>query len=78
MPFAATWMELEIVSQREKDKYRMDHLYAKSHTWTHNLNELIYETEVDSQTSKTGLWLPGEKAEGKGGRIGSLGLTDAN
>ena len=32
MPFAATWMELEIVSRREKDKYRMDHLYAKSHT----------------------------------------------
>ena len=40
MPFAATQMDLEIiilseVSQKEKDKYRM---------------ELIYKTETDTQT----------------------------
>ena len=46
MPFAATWMDLEIimlseVSQKEKDKY---------HTWNlkYDTNELICET--DSQT----------------------------
>ena len=48
MPFAATQMDLEIiilseVSQKEKDKYRM---------------ELIYKTETDTQTLKTNLWLP--------------------
>ena len=26
-------------------------------------NELIYETEIDSQTQKTSLWLPKEKGE---------------
>ena len=52
MPFAATWMDLEIiilseVSQKEKDKYHM-----MSHMWTlkYDTNELIYKTETDSQT----------------------------
>ena len=52
MPFAATWMDLEIiilsdVHQKEKDKYRMI-----SHLWNlkYDTNELIYETERDSQT----------------------------
>ena len=49
MPFAATWMDLEIiilseVSQMEKDKYHM-----MSHMWNlRNINE-IYETNIDSQ-----------------------------
>ena len=35
MPFAATWMELEMikaseVSQKEKDKYQCYHLYVES------------------------------------------------
>ena len=38
MPFAATWMELEIlvlsaVSQTVKDKYCMNHLYVESKIW---------------------------------------------
>ena len=40
-------------------------------------NELINETETDSQTQRTDLWL----SRGKGmqeGWIGSLGLADAN
>ena len=53
MPFAVTWMDLEIVilsevSQREKEKYHMISLICgiqKKET-----NEPIYKTEVDSQT----------------------------
>ena len=38
MPFAATWMEIEIlilseVSQKEKDKYHVISLYPKSNIW---------------------------------------------
>ena len=51
MPFAATWMDLEIIilselSQTEKDKYHIISLICgikKSDT-----NELIYKTETDS------------------------------
>ena len=51
MPFAATWMDLQIVilsevSQKEKDKYdiTLDMWNLKYDT-----NELIYGTEADSQ-----------------------------
>ena len=53
MPFAATWMDLEIiilseVSQKEKDKHHMISL----NMWNlkYDTNELIYKTETDSQT----------------------------
>ena len=53
MPFTATWMQLEIiilseVSQKEKDKYHMISL----NVWTlkYGTDELIYETETQSQT----------------------------
>ena len=53
MPFAATWMDLEIitvseVSQKEKDKYHMIITYM----WNlkYDTNELIYKTETNSQT----------------------------
>ena len=54
MPFAATWMDLEIIilgeiSQREKDKYRMISLICWSLKKT-DTNDLIYKTETDSQT----------------------------
>ena len=52
MPFAATWMNLEIiilseVSQKEKDKY-----HDITYKWNLKCgtNGLIYETETDSQT----------------------------
>ena len=31
----------------------------------HDTNELIYRTEIDSQTQKTNLWLPKGKREGE-------------
>ena len=56
MPFAATWIDLEIiilseVSQTEKDKYH-DITY-KWNLKKKDTNELIYKTETDSQTQKT-------------------------
>ena len=43
----------------------------------YDTNEFIYETETDSQTEKTDLWLPrgGEVEEG---RTGNLELADVN
>ena len=63
MPSAATRTDLEMVilsevSQTEKDKYHYDITYM----WNlkrNDTNELIYETETDSQTSRRNLWLPG-------------------
>ena len=54
MPLIATWIELKIiilieVSQKEKDKYHMILLICgilRRH------NELIYNTETDSQTQR--------------------------
>ena len=55
MPFAATWMQLEIiilseVSQKEKDKYHM----ISFNMWNlkYDTNELIYNLfiETDSET----------------------------
>ena len=53
MPFAATWMDLEIiilseVSQKGKDQIS----YDITHMWNlkYDTNELIYKTETDSQT----------------------------
>ena len=68
MPFAATWMDLEIiilseVSQTEKDKYCMISLICGIQK--DDTNELIYKTETDSQTSKTNLWLTKCKSGGR-------------
>ena len=52
LPFAATWIKLEImilseVSQTEKDKIIGHHLYVNL---KNNTNESIYKAETDSQT----------------------------
>ena len=67
MPFAATWMGLEInilseVSQTEKDKYHMI-LLVCGILKKNGTNELIYKTRVESQMQKTNLWLPEGKEE---------------
>ena len=46
------------VSQKEKDKYMWNLNY--------DANELIYKTEIDSQTWKTDLWLPWGKGRWAG------------
>ena len=65
MPFAATWMDLDIfilseVSQTEKDKY-MNISYMWNLKNKNDTNELIVKTRTDSQSLKTNLWLPKEK-----------------
>ena len=52
MPFAATWMDLEIVilseiNQTQKDKYDMTSLMCG--ILKQGTNEHIYKTDVDSQ-----------------------------
>ena len=50
MPFAATWVDLEIIILSKVRKRKIP--YDITYLWNlkHNTNELIYETETDSQT----------------------------
>ena len=54
MPFAATWMDLEIVIQSEVSHRKINiiwhHLYVKYKKKKTDTNELIYKAETDSQT----------------------------
>ena len=53
MPFAATWMDLEIViPKRSKSERQRQIPYDITYTWNlkYNTNELTYKTETDSQT----------------------------
>ena len=56
MPFAATWMELEILILSEIRQISFDITYM----WNlkYGTNEPIHRNETDSQAWKTDLWLP--------------------
>ena len=63
MPFAATWMDLEIIilreaNQKEKDKYHIIYIWNLKY----DTNDLMHTKETDSQTSKTNSY-----SIGKGG-----------
>ena len=47
MPFAAIWMDLEIIILSERQKS-----YGITYIWNlkYDTNELIYKSEIDSQT----------------------------
>ena len=66
MPFAATWMDLEITTLSKVHQIKTNtirsHLYVESKK--NSTNELIVKIERDSQTQKTILWLPMGKGEG--------------
>ena len=51
LPFAATWMDLEIIILSKSDRERQI-LYAIPYMWNlkNNTNASIYKTETDSQT----------------------------
>ena len=53
--------------------------YDFTYMWNlkYDRNELIYETEKDSQKLRTDLWLPRQRWV-REASIGSLGLADAN
>ena len=53
MSFAATWLELEITILNEMSDKKRQVLYSITYMWNQKqkaTNELIYETEIDSQT----------------------------
>ena len=54
MPFAATWMDLEIITVSEVRERRI--FYDITYMWNlkkYDTNEPIYKIETDSQTQKT-------------------------
>ena len=52
MPFAATWMDLEIIILSEVSQKKRKIPYDITYTWNlkYDTNEHIYKTETDSQT----------------------------
>ena len=54
MPFATTWMDLEIGNLSEinqkKTNITWHHLYTETNKQKKDSNELIFKTETDSQT----------------------------
>ena len=52
MPFAATWMDLEIIILSEVSQTKKDKCHDITYTWNlkKDTNELICKTETDSQT----------------------------
>ena len=73
MPFAATYMDLEIIilSEVRERQNIIYHLYVESKNDT---NALTYKTETDPQTLKTHSWIPKGKDEGVG-QMRSLGIN---
>ena len=57
MPFLATWMEIEILTLSEVRKRKIP--YDITYMWNlkYGTDDHIYETETDSQTQRTDLWL---------------------
>ena len=68
MPFAVTWMDLEIVTLSEVKSERERQIsYGITYMWNlkKGTNELIYKTEIELQMEKTNLWFPGGKRVGR-------------
>ena len=55
MPFAATWMQLEVIILREVRKRKTIHDITYMWNLKCGTNEPIYRTERDSQTWRTDL-----------------------
>ena len=61
MPFVAMWMDLEIIILSKPERERQTP-YDITYVWNlkYDTNEHVYETETDSQTQRSELWLPRE------------------
>ena len=59
MPFAATWMDLDmiILSEVTQRQLAYDSTYMQD-LKTNDSNEFIYKTEIDLHTKKGNLWIP--------------------
>ena len=75
MPFAAKWMDLELITLNEVLQVRerqISHDITYSGILNNDMNELIYKTEIDSQTLSTNIWV----LKGKGGGREHLGVCN--
>ena len=63
MPFAAKWMDLEMIILSEVRERQISYDITFMWNLKNYTNELIYKTETDSQTQKTNSWLPKGKWE---------------
>ena len=72
MPFSAIWMQPEIIILSEISQKENDNDIPYMWNFKYDTNEPIYETETESQTKRTDLWLPRERGPGEGwsGRLG--------
>ena len=63
MPFAATWMQLEILIRCKLERKRQIP-YGITYMWNlkYGTNERFYRIETDSQAWRTNIGLPREKA----------------
>lgn len=75
MPFAATWMDLEILIQSEINQRQIPYDIIYMGNLKYDTYEHIYKTETDSQRGQT-LVAKGESL--RKGWIRGLGLADAN
>ena len=78
MPFAATQMKLEIIILNELSQTEGQIPCDITYMWNlkYDRNELVYETEADSQAWIIDLWLP-KGREGDRDEFGSLELVAA-
>ena len=62
LPFAAMWMNLEIITLSEASQTKTHDITYMSNL-KKNTSELIYKTETDSQTLKINMLIKGERGE---------------
>ena len=60
MPFATTWMDLEIIILSEVRERQIPQDITYKWNLKYDINELIYETETDSQTYRTDVVAKGD------------------